>query len=104
MRTVHARPASAWLTCKHGLTGAGRRPTHAADQPARSARVQHLNALESERERARLTRRPVVRAPHPTMERPATSGYGMSHVKVFTMSTQGTRRTRLTWLGGPTRS
>jgi hypothetical protein len=32
---------------------------------------------------------PVVRAPWSIVVRPAVSGYGMSHGKVFTMSTQG---------------
>jgi hypothetical protein len=36
--------------------------------------------------------------------RPVASGYGMSHGKVFSVSTQGAQRTLLTWLGGPTRS
>jgi hypothetical protein len=80
-RTVRARPAAAQLTCTHGLPG------HSA------------LALWSTSGSAR---QPAVRAPHPTVARLAVSGYGTSHGKVFTVSTQGARRTHLTWLGGPT--
>jgi hypothetical protein len=53
--------------------------------------VQRLSALEREREHARLVRQPTVCAPHPTVARATVSGYGMSHGKVFTVSTQGAR-------------
>jgi hypothetical protein len=38
------------------------------------------------------------------MVRPVASGYGTNDDKVFTMSTQGARRTYLTWPRAPTRS
>jgi hypothetical protein len=36
--------------------------------------------------------------------RRATGGYGTNHIKVFTMSIQGARRTCLTWSRAPTQS
>jgi hypothetical protein len=71
-----------------GLPGADRRLAHAAHEPARLAQAQRpLGALErTERvvvvERAR---RAVSAA------QLAVSGYGTSHGKVFTVSTQGAR-------------
>jgi hypothetical protein len=39
-----------------------------------------------------------------SMARPVVNGYDLSHDKVFTVSTQGARQTRLTWLSAPARS
>jgi hypothetical protein len=74
-----------------GLAGVNRRPARAAHKPARPTRAQCLGALEHVRDRAWLMQQPVVRAPWSIVVRPAVSGYGMSHGKVFTMSTQGAR-------------
>jgi hypothetical protein len=111
LKPSSAHTHSARLTCcglahaaTHGLPGTGRWPTRAAHEPARPARAQRFGALERTRERARLAQQPAVHTPRSTVAQPAGSGYSMSHDKVFTVSTQGARRTRLTRLGGPTHS
>jgi hypothetical protein len=93
-RTVRAQPAAAWLTrlrmaCLVQTGGllawpTGQRDWHGA-APARcsGARVACLTVSGAR-----------------TMLHRGVNGYGTSHGKVFTVSTQGTRRTHLTWLGG----
>jgi hypothetical protein len=39
-----------------------------------------------------------------SVARPVVSGYDTNHGKVFAVSTQGARRTCLTWLRAPTQS
>jgi hypothetical protein len=85
----------------HGLPSVDRRLARAAHEPARPARAQRLlGALECI-ERATTVER--VRRAASTM-RSMASGYDMSHDKMFTVSTQGARRTYLTWSRPPTRS
>jgi hypothetical protein len=70
----------------HGLPDADRRPAHGAHQPARLARAQRpLDGLKHT-EHATMAERARRAA---SAARPVVSGYGMSHGKVFTMSTQG---------------
>jgi hypothetical protein len=84
-----------------GLPGADRRPAHAAHESVWPARAScPLSTLERT-ERAAMAERARRAA---SMARPAVSGYSTSHGKVFTVSTHGTRRTRLTWSRAPARS
>jgi hypothetical protein len=83
---AHAQPA------RCGLAACSRSPR--ANEAGPGATPQRSGARAGAHA-ARVTADDARTAPHR-----GASGYGMSHGKIFTVSTQGARRTRLTWLGG----
>jgi hypothetical protein len=108
-RTVRARPAAARPQRRNAWSGSrGHRPSwrgpvacSRGPQASEAGPAQRpLGALERT-ERATTVER--TRRAAPTVQ-PVTSGYGTSHGKVFTVSTQDARRTCLTWPRTPARS
>jgi hypothetical protein len=98
MRPGHSAKALGLAYAVRSLPGTDQQPACAAHEPAKPARAQHPHdALE----RTWLTPQPAVRISDCSVVRPTASSYGTIHGKVFTVSTQGARRTRLTRLEAP---